>query len=103
MAYQKITRERLIERYNRVMRPAAPHFLVPSDEYTDIRTFEDMLHIVEMVHKGYDDEWRAGYDNFWAFYNEKAALERLINWMKNAPRDEDTYGDLFKDYFGVNK
>ena len=89
MAYQKITKKSLTERWNRVMKQIGhDHFCVPCAEFK-ITSYKDMVHYSEIVCDGFDEEWRSGYDDASMFYRDKAKAERLRNWLLNAPKDEN--------------
>lgn len=94
MAYQKITKKSLVERWNRVMRQIGyDHFCVPSSEY-NIACYKDMLDYAELVYDGFDDDFRDGYDDKSQFYQDKSKAKRLLDWLRNAPKDNEATNEL---------
>ena len=96
MAYQRITRKSLVERWNKVMRQIGhDHFCVPCTE-CNITMYQDMLYYAELVYDGFDDDFRDGYDedNKSMFYRDKAKMKRLLDWLRNAPIDDDVKNGL---------
>ena len=96
MAYQRITRKSLVERWNKVMRQIGhDHFCVPNSEIK-ITCYKDMLYEAEFVYDGFDDDFRDGYDedNKSMFYRDKAKMKRLLDWLRNAPIDDDVKNGL---------
>lgn len=94
MAYQRITKKTLVERWNRTMKKIGHgHFCVPCSEYK-IACYRDMLHYAEVVVNGFDDDFRDGYDDYIQFYQDKAKAKRLLDWLKNAPKDIEFTNEL---------
>jgi hypothetical protein len=50
-----------------------------------------MLDYAEFVFEGFDDDYRDGYDedNKSMFYQDKAKAKRLLDWLRNAPKDSE--------------
>jgi hypothetical protein len=57
--------------------------------------YQDMLYYAELVYDGFDDDFRDGYeDDKSRFYQDKAKAKRLLNWLRNAPIDDDVKNGL---------
>jgi hypothetical protein len=64
------------------------HFCVPSSELK-ITCYKDMLYYAELVYDGFDDDFKDGYDDKSQFYQDKAKAKRLLDWLRNAPKDNE--------------
>ena len=96
MAYQTITKKSLVERWNRVMiQVGYEYFCVPCSEFK-ITCYKDMLYYAEYVYDGFDDDFRDGFDedNKSMFYRDKAKAKRLLDWLRNAPKDNEATNEL---------
>ena len=100
MAYQRITRKSLVERWNKVMRQIGhDHFCVPSSEY-NIKCYKDMVYYIQIVCNGFDDDFKDGYDDKRQFYQDKAKAQRLRDWLRYAPIDDDAINELSFGVYG---
>ena len=64
------------------------HFCIPNSEY-NISSYKDIVDYAEFVYSGFDDDWKDGFDDKSMFYQDKAKAKRLLDWLKNAPIDDE--------------